>query len=914
MRLFGSVSTIGFTMLSTHWDEVKSVFEVALLLDEEEQDAFVRSRCQGDFQLAQEVLRLLAADRKSSSFLEGVNLSKVRGLCLETNEERLTNDDVLCSRFRVLAYLGEGGMGRVYKAIDLELRQDIAIKVIRREIANAPGMLSRFKREVSLTRKVTHPNVCRTFDLEAHLSANDTCVSAAPITFITMELLVGETLAERLHRTGPLREHQLRELAKQVAEALHAAHSAGVVHCDLKPSNIFLSGSESAPRIVVTDFGVARFTHPRDPVSSAASTTTDLRDYAAAGTPSYMAPEQFETGDCSPASDLYSFGLVLYEAMTAQKLSPFRRSLDEIETALRNMITDPATEALQPVKPVWTEIIARCVQPDPARRFDNAQQVINLLTAGSSKLLVTAQSNLTAPGNAHVSKSSLWLRSFSAWKSLPWAARVFALSVIALALIVRSGVHRSTAIDGIDPARTSSSVAVLPFVEQGTDGRMDAVARNIALNLTDDLAQVSGLRVPSQSVVRDLGKTPDVALIRRKLNADVIVNGSIVNAGNDPMLQIELVDVHTGLHLWGQSYTSKEMQSPSLADDIAQDIAYQLQRRNEKSSLHKRPHPHSNVPAAESAFVQGQSALAEHTYAGFERSVRLFQQALDADPNYAEAMAALSRSYTLMAINNGLPEPPVALMSQAESKARQALRIDSTSAAAYTSLAQVAILRDYNWDEAEDNFKRAEEVDPEYIPAHVSYALHLLTARGRFAEARAQLTYADTETPRTLGSCLTSAVVAYFSRKYDDSVQQIKQIRNQFHTSGVAVEVEALDYLALDAPSQALKVLLAAPPDPSAVPELREALRGIALAQMGQRQTAMEELKRLDNSEHNVDSSYYIAALCAQLGYRDKAMRYLEKSYQNRQSNMLFLGVDPLMDPLRPDPRFKSMLARLNLL
>ena len=219
---------------------------------------------------------------------------------------------------------------------------------------------------------------------------------------------------------------------------------------------------------------------------------------------------------------------------------------------------------------------------------------------------------------------------------------------------------------------------MLPVIDQGNDSQMDALAKRITLNLTNDLAQVSGLRVPSQSTVRDLGSATDIQSIRRKMNVDTVVNGTIVNAGGEPILQMELVDVRTGFQLWGQSYTRKQMEEPVLAEDIAQEITYQLRTRNDKGSAHKRSRPHSSVPAAETAFVQGQSALAEHTYAGFERAVKFFQQAIDADPNYAAAMAELSRSYALMAINNGRPEPPVDLLNQAEATARQALRLDST--------------------------------------------------------------------------------------------------------------------------------------------------------------------------------------------------------------------------------------------
>ncbi len=893
-------------MLSTRWDEVKSVFEAALLREEQEREAFVSSRCGGDLGLAREVHQLLLADRESSNFLEPA-LYPSANLLIPPTEERLLKDgDVLCGRFKVLSYLGEGGMGQVYRCADLELRQDIALKAIRPEIAGIPGVLSRFRREVNATRRVTHPNVCRTFDLETHNpSPEEGDRFATPITFLTMELLVGETLAERIRREGPLPLDQLRIFAEQVAQALQAAHSAGVIHCDLKPANIFVTGPEGESRYVVTDFGIAKFTNPQDSLS-----LTTIPGSAVEGTPFYMAPEQLENGAASVASDIYSFGLVLYEALTGQRLSLYHRSGSGIRTALVKVPAEAETP--KTMTTAWIDVVARCVLPTPADRFANVEEILELL-ACKPPLAASALPTGAIQGTTELSAKDRKGEGFiKRWRPRSWPVRALIASGALLTAAVL-WVAKDKA--GLHPIVTTyaSSVAIMPIVDTGADSHMAALAKGITLSLTNDLAQVSGLRVPSQSTVSDLGKATDMESIRRKLSVDAVVNGTIVNVG-DSRLQMELVDVRTGFQLWSQSYTLKQMEEPALAEDIAREISYQIRTRSDKGLSPSRSRKHSSVPAAEAAFVQGQSALAEHTYEGFERAVKFFQQAVDADPNYAAAMAERSRSYALMAINNGRPEPPIELLNQAEATARRALRLDSTLAAAYTSLAQVEILRDYNWSGAEEDFKRAEEVEPDYIPAHLSYALHLLTARGRFAEARAQLTYADGEVPKTLGTGLAKAAADYFSRRYESSLREVEQIRNQFHTSAVAIEFEAEDYLALNSPAQALKVLVEARPDPSAPPDLRGALRGIAMARMGQRQNALAELKRLEKSNRSVDSSYYVAALCAQLGYKDKAFAYLEKSREDRKPDMLFVGVDPLMDPLRSDARFKSLLSKLNLL
>ena len=555
------------------------------------------------------------------------------------------------------------------------------------------------------------------------------------------------------------------------------------------------------------------------------------------------------------------------------------------------------------------------MQPNPKDRFENAEQLLSSLEPGPRSLAQNLEADGTHFGSADKSERGKRRRLNSIWNAIPWAVRALLLSILVVVPSVLLWRNRPAPFsDGVSVAGTISSVAVLPIIVRVNDPHVNALAEGITLSLTNDLARASGLRVPSQSTVLDLGKAPDIQLIKKQLKVDTIVNGTIVSVSGDSLLQVELVDVRTGFQIWGHSYTGKQMEEPVLAEDIAQEITYQIRTHNDQGPANKRSRPHSSVPAAEAAFVQGQSALAEHTDAGFERAVKFFQQAIDADPNCAAAMAELSRSYALMAINNGRPEPPIALLNQAESTARHALRIDSSLAAAYTSLAQVEILRDYNWSGAEEDFKRAEEVEPRYLPAHLSYALHLLTARGRFAEARAQLTYADVEVPKTLGTSLAEATADYFSRKYESSIHQIEQIRSQFHTSAVAIEIEAMDYLALNSPEKALKVLVEAPPDPSAPPDLRDALRATALARMGGRQSALAALRRLESSNKTVDSSYYIAALCAQLGDKDKAFAYLEKSREDRQTDMLFLAVDPLMDPLRSDARFSSLMSKVNLL
>jgi serine/threonine protein kinase len=264
-------------------------------------------------------MALLRADEKAGSYLERPLLQENLSALFESP---LKPEDVLCERFQILRAIAEGGMGHVFEALDTELNVRVALKVIRPEIASVPEALARFRQEVRLARTITHPNVCRTFDIdrETRVLESETG-SKLDLVFLTMELLPGETLASRIKRNGALPIEEAFLLACQIGDALHAAHALGIVHRDIKPSNIMLVPTESATadgkvRAVITDFGLARLI-PVLPIANASSLSQTARPI---GTLAYMAPEQLDGAPVSPATDIYAFGLILFEMVTGSRL------------------------------------------------------------------------------------------------------------------------------------------------------------------------------------------------------------------------------------------------------------------------------------------------------------------------------------------------------------------------------------------------------------------------------------------------------------------------------------------------------------------------------------------------------------------------------------------------------------------
>jgi serine/threonine protein kinase/tetratricopeptide (TPR) repeat protein len=361
------------------WKIITDIFHSALELSASERREFVVRASGGDEALAAQVNLLLEADAEAGSYLTTA--------CLESSDFRSVlhsrapvplPGEVLCGRFQIVRAVGEGGMGHVFEAVDMALGVRVALKMIRPEIAENTEALSRFRREVRLARRITHANVCRTFDLERDVRGS--MAGATEIVFLTMEFLEGETLARRLRRDGALPLNEALEVARQVAAGLEAAKGLGVVHRDIKPGNIMLvpsQGNTSGPRAVITDFGLA---HAED-TDGSRSVSGIQGNVNPIGTPAYMAPEQLDGKDVSPATDVYAFGLVLFEMATGQRALPGKMPLGGIAEPLPGLPPRPAV--VSPELPdCWQRAIVGCLRTKQEERFASAMDAVAVLEAG----------------------------------------------------------------------------------------------------------------------------------------------------------------------------------------------------------------------------------------------------------------------------------------------------------------------------------------------------------------------------------------------------------------------------------------------------------------------------------------------------------------------------------------------------
>lgn len=365
-------------MTKERWELIKAVFESALKLAPNERAAFLERSCAGDSSLHAEVKSLLSGLEQADSFM-----ARPAAADFATSGDGSSSihtfqpDDLVSGRFKIARFIGEGGMGEVYEAEDLEIGARIALKTLRPEIAFQREIIARFRQEIQLTRLVTHANVCRTFDVFHHQVPGTASTPAKDVTYFTMELLEGETLSLRLRRGSVSLEESL-SLIRQMANALDAAHSVGVIHRDFKPANVILcrprgSGPEAMKiRAVVTDFGLAQNLFSGD-ISNALTRSGDV-----VGTLAYMAPEQLEGNPVTQAVDIYAFGLVIYEMVTGVRAFSTNTGFGDVVRRLKEPPRLPRT--LAPGLPeLWESVILRCLEIQPGRRFGTAGEVADSL-------------------------------------------------------------------------------------------------------------------------------------------------------------------------------------------------------------------------------------------------------------------------------------------------------------------------------------------------------------------------------------------------------------------------------------------------------------------------------------------------------------------------------------------------------
>ena len=631
------------------WQRIKEIVLAAEEIPSADRLTYIESECGPDAALRHEVELMLAASENACSFLSRPAAAYFATDSLFKQRKAFQPGTILSSRFRIVRLIGEGGMGEVYEADDLEINAHVALKTLRPEIASDVQAIARFRNELHVTRRITHPNVCRTFDLAHHSGGGGDGPAIGDVVYLTMELLDGVTLAEKL-RSGPLASEEAFLIVCQIAEALDAVHKVGVIHRDLKPGNVMLcnrtdpADNGASQRVVVMDFGLACRSVRSDDSLRLLSNSGPLM-----GTPPYMAPEQLRGHPASVASDIYALGVIMFEMMTGTRpfndASPFDPRLHSSET--------PSLSVNSSLDPHWERVVRRCLSIDPARRFPSAVELVAALGAPSG--LTTFDFSATA--DRRHPEISNGKRSLALWK---WSALIASLS---LCLAVPSVRHSLFAVfpealrDKLSHShpRQIRSVVLTDVLNNTGDRTFD---RSIGELLATSLEQSPYLKLfPSAKLPEVLQRmnlpsgeqiTAQRGLeICKREGLEAEISASISRFGSGYTLLLKAVDVE------GNEIASDVERSPDVAHipNMVENGASRLRSvlGEDRLSLSRYSAPLEQVTSPSLLALTNYSDGKQRLYDGkTEDAVRYFERALELDPAFAMAREYLGISYNIL--------------------------------------------------------------------------------------------------------------------------------------------------------------------------------------------------------------------------------------------------------------------------
>ena len=871
-------------MDSERWQKVKGLFDAVVGLAPSEREKILARSCGADVELRRDVEKLLASLDEAESFMESPAAKEVVSRIVEPKNLAA---GVSFGHYEIVKQIGAGGMGEVYLAKDTKLDRKVAVKILNEKFAAHESNLNRFIREAKAASALNHPNILVIHEIGASDNSN----------YIVSEFIEGKTLRDNF-KQSPQKLSEILDIAIQIANALCAAHAANIVHRDIKPENIMIRPDGF---VKILDFGLAKLVEQK---AAGFEASTVKQNQTAKGvimgTVNYMSPEQAKGEKVDARTDIFSFGVVLYEMIAGR--TPFAGdSMSETFANLINSEPKPLTRFASNVPEELNRIVAKTLRKKRDERYQTMKDLLTDLKSLRENLAFDERLEKSHPPNDNNATAFLKATTGEARNQTDETdnnltgqikrhkSLAAIISVVLFITVIGFGYYFYNSKKS--GANVKKSLAVLPFVNAGQDPNAEYLSDGITESVINNLSQISSLKVMSRnSAFRFKNNQADVKNIAAQLNVETLVTGDIKQLGDKLIINVRLIDASDDSQIWGNQYVKSSADIIAAQNEIAQAVANNLRVKLTDSEEQKLVKNYTENPEAWQLYLKGRYHVLKITKPEIELGIKYYQQAVDLDPNYALAYVGLSDAYRTLTLAGEMP--PTEFFPKAKAAAQKAVELDDSLAEAHSNLGASVAWNDWDWNAAEVQYKRALELNPNYADAHLFYGT-LLLFRKQIPEALAEVKRAREIDPLSLRINLLEGQFLNYAGKHDEAL-------------AVAQKLLELDPNFWVAHATASSAYIGKKMYPEAITEARKARQiydvssdpiaglGYALAKSGSQTEAREVLEELlKRSKTQYVSPYNIAIIIQRFGRHRRNIRVARtrlsaKRYRNVLSKSQF--------------------------
>ncbi len=831
----------------------------------------------------------------------------------------------IINQYKIISAIGKGGMGEVFLAEDTKLDRKVALKILPPEFAENADRMSRFVREAKSASALNHPNIITIHEIG---ESNGT-------HFIATEFIEGETLSKHL-KGNDVSLKTVLDIATQIASALQTAHSAGIVHRDIKPDNVMIRQDGLAK---ILDFGIAKLTDRQGDTETARHGEDDKTLIAASplprvaastnpgmviGTANYMSPEQAKGKEIDARSDIFSFGIVFYEILTGKRAFEGETALESISSILKDE-PKPISQFLPEVPSEIERIVNKTLRKDREERYQTAKDLLIDLKDAKQSLEIQNLMERSIFPNQDANKTQILqattLDEINQAKTNQTVVsnpntKYFAAALLTLILAIGGFFGYKY----LSPTTNQiNSIAVMPFENKNSDADTEYLSDGLAESVIYRLSQIPDLKVsPTSSAFRYKGKETDPQVIAKELGVDSVMTGRITQRGENLTISVNLVDTRNGKSLWGEQYERKLSQILTTQREMVAEIVSKLQLKLSGESEQKLAKKQTDNNEAYQLYLQGRFHWNKRVIPELEKAIVFFKQAIEKDSNYALAYSGLADTYSVFPDYGDFRSKEY--LPQAKIAALKALELDPNLAEAHASLAIYLFYYEYDFAGAEKSIKRAIELNPNYATAHGVYA-QILTTGSRYDEAIREIKKAIELDPFSTSINRWTVICLVNAGRFDEAFLQSRRFNELFPNDLNFYLLNEDIYVAQGKYDQAVEeYLLSLKANQDSKPEdiarLKEALKksGWDGYERMRGEISLEDL----NTKQAKDPNGYVAAMDYAYAYawskdKEKTIEYLNKAYDERDKFLLGLKVNKPWDFVRDDPRFKELARKVGI-